>query len=69
MNTARERILCRLREAGSALAVHELGFEDISENAAATRLSELAKDGLVVGWNRSGKRFKEWMALPQVGAV
>jgi hypothetical protein len=58
--TAKILILERLKQSGSWLAVHELNIIGISDNAAATRLSELAKQGKVVSRFRTGKRFKEW---------
>lgn len=62
--TARQLIIKTLYEAGRPLATHELSIVGISENAAATRLSELARDGIVVGQVRQGKRFKEWALKP-----
>lgn len=32
----------------------------VSENAAATRLSELAREGKVIGAYRKGTAYKEW---------
>lgn len=58
--TAKQAILDRLREAGRALATHELGLVGYSENACATRLSELARAGLVVSAVRPGAKYKEW---------
>ncbi len=58
--TASERILARLESSLFPLAVHELALTGISENAAATRLSELARAGRVVGRFRRGRAFKEW---------
>lgn len=45
----------------TALAVHELNITGHSQNALATELSFMAKDGLVVGTYRKGERFKEWV--------
>ena len=42
------------------VAVHELGIIGYSENALATRLSELQRIGRVRGQRRPGKSFKEW---------
>lgn len=61
--TAKEKILQRLRDFGGFLAVHELKLGDVSDNAAATRLSELARDGKVIGRTRQGKAYKEWSAV------
>lgn len=58
--SAYDQILKRLSESTRPLAVHELQIWGISDNAAATRLSELAQQGKVVGHYRPGKRFKEW---------
>ena len=53
--TASDLILKRLEQAGRPLAVHELGIYGVSDNAAATRLSELAGEGKVAGTYRAGK--------------
>lgn len=58
--TAKEMILKRLKELGRPVAVHELGVIGYSENNLATRLSELARAGVVVGARRPGFAFKEW---------
>lgn len=58
--TAKGAIVNRLLEAAGPLAVHEMYLPGFSENAIATRLSEMAKAGYVVGTVRPGKRFKEW---------
>lgn len=58
--TASDRILQRLAASSVPLACHELNIWGVSENAAATRLSELAALGKVVGTYRANKRFKEW---------
>lgn len=64
--TAQRLILNRLANADRALAVHELGIAGVSDNAAATRLSEMARSGLVEGWRVPGKAYKVWrlLALP-----
>lgn len=61
--SAKQEILKRLKDAGRPLACHELQIIGVSENAAATRLSELANLGLVVGTRRKDKAFKEWRVL------
>ena len=61
---ARARIVARLYESDKHLAVHELKVMGVSDNAAATRLSELAKDGIVEGRVRAGFKFKEWRLRP-----
>lgn len=48
------------------IAVHELPIADHSQNAMATMLSTMARDGLVIGRKRSGKQFKEWRPAPTV---
>ena len=58
--TQKTLILRRLAEAGSPLAVHELGLIGVSENGAATRLSELQASGLVVGEYAENKAYKHW---------
>ena len=57
---AKEAILSRLKEFGRAVPVHELRIVGISENAAATRLSEMAREGLVIGLTVPGFRYKAW---------
>lgn len=57
---AADAILARLREFNRPVPVHDLRIEGVSDNAAATRLSELARAGLVVGVPTPGKRFKSW---------
>lgn len=64
--TAKDAILRRLFEASKPLAVHELDVFGVSDNAAATRLSELAKEGKVTGTIRRGTRYKEW-SIPRPG--
>lgn len=61
--TAKERILERL-EGNFWLACHELKILGVSENSAATRLSEMAKMGLVEGRFRKDEAYKEWRAKP-----
>jgi len=58
--TAKRLILEALAAADRPLAVHELGITAYSENCLATRLPELAKDGMVLGTPRPGKNYKEW---------
>lgn len=65
--TARDLILERLSDI-SWLAVHELKIQGVSDNAAATRLSELAKAGLVEGRVRPGAHYKEWRKMMFKGA-
>ena len=64
--SASDLILKRLEKAGRPLAVHELNVFGVSDNAAATRLSELAAGGKVVGTYRAGKRFKEWALVREL---
>ena len=58
--TAKEAILARLREVGEPVPVHSLNIVGVSENSAATRLSELARAGKVVGVSVPGKAYKAW---------
>lgn len=58
--TARVALIERLKESQTPLAVHELAILAHSENALATELSIMARQGLTVGVYREGKRFKEW---------
>ena len=62
--TAKGMILNRLKEAGKPLAVHQFHIYAVSDNALATRLSELAKEGKVVGKFPGGKPYKVWW-LPE----
>ena len=62
--TAKHLILMRLQEAGKPLAVHQFHIYAVSDNALATRLSELAKEGKVVGKFPGGKPYKVW-SLPE----
>lgn len=64
MLTAKQRILARLAQARTPLAVHEIRLDGVSDNAAATRLSELQRAGRVIGVYRPGKPFKEWALCP-----
>lgn len=61
--TSKELILKRLQESSQPLAVHEFYIMGLNENNIATRLSELAKEGIVQGNFRKGKSFKEWSLL------
>ena len=58
--TAKTEIIRRLAESEKPLACHELNIFGYSENCLATRLSELARAGAVIGKTRPGKAFKEW---------
>jgi len=60
MTPAKSLILSRLEEAGKPLAAHELQIWSVSDNAAATRLNELEREGKLKSHYRPGKRFKEW---------
>ena len=66
--SANQSILDRLKESRAPLAVHEFKIDGYSENNIATRLSELAKEGLVVGNYRKGAHYKEW-GLTKVQAL
>lgn len=58
-------ILERMKIEERPLAVFEFNLHGpgLSENSIATRLSEMARAGLCVGWKRKGKAFKEWVAI------
>lgn len=62
--TARGLLLKALATSQVAMAVHEIKIAGYSENCLASRLPELAKQGLVVGTIRPGKKFKEWRLAP-----
>ena len=66
--TSKGWIALRLRQAGKPLATHELNIPGYSENALATRCSEMARAGLIIGNVRQGKQFKEW-SLPQMETI
>jgi hypothetical protein len=63
--TSKTLILERLEAAPGPLAVHEFHLVGYSENNIATRLSELAKAGKVVGVRRQGQAYKEWSLTPK----
>lgn len=58
--TMRQSLFKRLSEATTPVAVHELAIVSHSENALATELSIMARQGFVIGAYREGKKFKEW---------
>ena len=58
--TAKQEIIRCLALAERPLAVHEMDISLYNENNLSTRLSEMARDGAVVGEIRPGKKFKEW---------
>jgi DNA-binding HxlR family transcriptional regulator len=58
--TQKDYILHRLSNSPVALACHEFNIVGVSENSIATRLSELAREGRVLGDRRPGKPYKEW---------
>lgn len=58
--TEKQLVRKRIIESPCPLAVHELKIEGVSENSAATRISELAAAGELQGRVRKGYRFKEW---------
>ena len=62
--SAKDKILDRLSNAINPLALFELNIMGVSENAAATRLSEMAREGKVVGRMRKGTPYKEWSINP-----
>ena len=59
--TARVALLRVFGNARRPLAVHELDeIKDHSQNAMATEISTMAREGLLTGQIREGKRYKEW---------
>jgi hypothetical protein len=59
--TQKDKIRERLKTSPQPfLAVHELGLIGASKNSAATRLSEMAKAGEVVGRYRKNANYKEF---------
>lgn len=64
--TAKEAIINRLKEAPGPLSLFELKIMGVSENAAATRLSELAREGRVRGTYRKDCAYKEWSLVEKV---
>ena len=58
--TARVLILETIKREGVFLAVHEFHIRGYSENCLATRVSEMAKDGVLIGRYRIGENWKEW---------
>lgn len=69
--TAKSEILRVLAASAAPLAVHEMGGSIVgySENALATRVSELHAEGKIVGRTRLGQDYKEWrLATPAESA-
>ena len=60
MMTAKIAIMGVIKREGVFLAVHEFHIKGYSENCLATRCSEMAHDGVLVGRFRIGENFKEW---------
>ena len=58
--TLKERIIRYLIFVNKPIAVHEFGWQDVSQNNLATRLSELAAEKKVESKYRDGKAYKEW---------
>lgn len=67
--TAAVLLIERLNEASGPLAVHELNIIGHSQNALATDLSILSREGKVVGRYRVGFRYKEWTTLERANAM
>lgn len=57
--TAKDLIIERLKN-GEWLAVHEIKLKRYSENCVATRLPEMAKQGVLESRVREGTNYKEW---------
>ena len=64
MISARARIVARLYESPTAIAVHEFGFPDVAQTAISARLRELSRDGIVMGEKHPTKPFKVWRLVP-----
>jgi hypothetical protein len=64
--TAKEFIIDELSKSLIPIATHEFKTKKWSQNNLATRLSELAKSGLIQGSYRKGKSFKEWKLIQMV---
>ena len=60
MPKCKELILQRLATSSVPLATHELHILGYSENNIATRLSEMARAGVIEGTYRKGQSYKEW---------
>jgi len=58
--TSKEYILQELSNSLLPMAIHEFSTHKFSQNNLATRMSELAKAGLIEGRVRRGKCYKEW---------
>ena len=58
--SAKDLVVKRLKESPRPLAIHELNIEGYNENNLATRCSELAAEGVIVGEVRPGTHFKQW---------
>lgn len=61
--TSKQFILEELAKSLIPIATHEFKTKQWSQNNLATRLSELAKAGLVKGQYRKRKAFKEWILV------
>ena len=59
--TARQSLLRVLGDARRPIAVHELEIIGHSQNALATEISDMAREGILAGNYRAGFRFKEWV--------
>ncbi len=60
--TARQALLRVFGNARCPMAVHELGRDILahSENALATEISTMAREGILKGKIRYGFKYKEW---------
>lgn len=58
--SAKHYIVACLAASPKPMASHEFPFNGHSPNAIATRLSELQRDGIVVGHYPPGKPYKVW---------
>ncbi len=69
MRTARQEILRVLAVAVEPLAAHEIVVIGYSPNTIASRISDLAAEGLIIGDVRKGKAYKQWRLAPDGALV
>ena len=58
--TSKDCIIEKLKSSSIPLAVHEFGIIGYNENNLSTRLSEMSREGKVIGAFRKGTHYKEW---------
>ena len=69
MTTCKQEIIKCLALAKTPVAIHEFSIPIYSQNNIATRLSEMAREGVVVGTVRPGKQFKEWALVAKLELI